>query len=37
LSAISLGMGYAWLFLDEDGLCWHERVTKTYLAPEKQA
>jgi hypothetical protein len=37
LSAISLGMGYAWQFLDEDGLCWHERITKTYLAPEKQA
>jgi hypothetical protein len=37
LSATSLGMGYAWQFLDEDGLCWHERVTKTYLAPEKQA
>jgi uncharacterized RDD family membrane protein YckC len=36
LSAISLGMGYAWQFLDEDALCWHERVTKTYLAPEKQ-
>ena len=36
LSAISLGMGYAWQFLDEDRLCWHERVTKTYLAPEKQ-
>lgn len=32
LSAISLGMGYAWHFLDEDGLCWHERVTKTHLA-----
>jgi len=36
LSAISLGMGYAWQFLDEDALCWHERVTKTYLAPERQ-
>ena len=23
LSALSLGMGYAWRFLDEDGLCWH--------------
>jgi hypothetical protein len=33
LSGISLGMGYAWQFLDEDALCWHERVTKTYLAP----
>jgi uncharacterized RDD family membrane protein YckC len=32
LSAISLGMGYFWQFLDEDGLCWHERVTRTYLA-----
>jgi uncharacterized RDD family membrane protein YckC len=37
LSGISLGMGYAWQFLDEDNLCWHERVTKTYLAPEKQS
>ena len=26
-------MGYAWQFLDEDRLCWHERVTRTYLAP----
>ena len=34
LSAISLGMGYAWLFLDEDALCWHDRITRTYLAPK---
>ncbi len=34
LSAVSLGMGYAWLFLDEDGLCWHDRITHTYLAPK---
>jgi uncharacterized RDD family membrane protein YckC len=33
LSAVALGMGYAWQFLDEDKLCWHERVTHTYLAP----
>lgn len=33
LSAFSLGMGYAWLFLDEDSLCWHDRITRTYLAP----
>jgi len=32
LSAASLGMGYLWQFLDEDALCWHERVTKTYIA-----
>jgi hypothetical protein len=35
LSAASLGMGYAWLFLDEDGLCWHDRITHTYLAPKR--
>jgi RDD family len=34
LSAISLGMGYAWVFLDEDSLCWHDRITRTYLAPK---
>lgn len=33
LSAASLGMGYAWVFLDEDLLCWHDRTTRTYLAP----
>jgi uncharacterized RDD family membrane protein YckC len=36
LSAVSLGMGYAWVFLDEDALCWHDRITHTYLAPKKQ-
>jgi uncharacterized RDD family membrane protein YckC len=34
LSAASLGMGYAWGFLDEDALCWHDRITRTYLAPK---
>jgi uncharacterized RDD family membrane protein YckC len=33
LSAASLGMGYAWIILDEDALCWHDRITQTYLAP----
>jgi uncharacterized RDD family membrane protein YckC len=36
LSAASLGMGYAWVFLDEDALCWHDRITHTYLAPGKR-
>jgi len=36
LSAISLGMGYAWFLLDEDALCWHDRITHTYLAPKKR-
>ena len=37
LSAVSLGMGYAWVFLDEDSLCWHDRITHTYLAPKSHA
>ena len=37
LSAISLGMGFAWVFLDEDMLCWHDRITRTYLAPNGSA
>src|ERR1700722_6243040 len=37
LSALSLGVGYVWVFLDEDGLCWHDRITHTYLAPMQNA
>ncbi len=36
LSAISLGMGYGWVFLDEDALCWHDRITHTYLAVNRR-
>ncbi len=36
LSAVSAGMGYAWVFLDEDALCWHDRITHTYLAPGRR-
>lgn len=36
LSAISLGMGYVWVFLDEDSLCWHDRITHSYLAPAEE-
>lgn len=32
LSCFSLGLGYAWCLLDEDQLCWHDRITKTHLA-----
>src|SRR5581483_7513771 len=35
LSGVSLGLGYAWTFLDEDQLSWHDRITKTHLAPRK--
>ncbi len=34
LSGFSLGMGYVWCFLDEDQLCWHDRITRTYIAPK---
>jgi uncharacterized RDD family membrane protein YckC len=34
LSGISLGLGYLWCFLDEDQLCWHDRITKTHLSPK---
>jgi uncharacterized RDD family membrane protein YckC len=37
LSAASLGMGYAWVFLDEDSLCWHDRITHTFLAPKARS
>lgn len=35
LSGVSVGLGYAWCFLDEDQLCWHDRITRTYMAPAK--
>jgi uncharacterized RDD family membrane protein YckC len=34
LSGLSLALGYAWCFLDEDRLCWHDRITRTYMAPQ---
>jgi uncharacterized RDD family membrane protein YckC len=33
LSAISLGLGLLWAFADEDTLCWHDRITRTYVTP----
>ncbi|HEX8817599.1 MAG TPA: RDD family protein [Terriglobales bacterium] len=32
LSALSLTLGYIWCFFDEDRLCWHDRITHTYMA-----
>ena len=29
LSAFSAGLGYLWCALDQDGLCWHDRITRT--------
>lgn len=33
LSACSAGLGYLWCFLDQDGLCWHDRITRTCVRP----
>ncbi len=30
LSSVSLGLGFVWAIVDEDTLCWHDRITKTY-------
>jgi len=35
LSALSLGLGFLWAFLDEDTLGWHDRISETYLVPLK--
>jgi len=35
LAGCSLALGYAWCFFDEDQLCWHDRITHTYMAPQK--
>jgi hypothetical protein len=31
LSSLSLGMGLMWAFVDVDGLCWHDRLSHTFL------
>src|SRR5581483_6049718 len=30
LSAVSFGLGFLWCLFDEDALCWHDRITRTY-------
>lgn len=31
LSMASAGMGFGWALVDEDTLCWHDRISRTYL------
>lgn len=31
LSLCSLMLGFLWAFFDEDALCWHDRISRTYL------
>jgi uncharacterized RDD family membrane protein YckC len=35
LSGASLGFGFLWALFDQDMLCWHDRMTRTYLTLEK--
>jgi uncharacterized RDD family membrane protein YckC len=37
LSAFSAGLGYLWCVLDQDGLCWHDRITRTHVQSAAQA
>ncbi len=37
LSACSAGLGYFWCFLDQDGLCWHDRITRTHVESQSPA
>jgi uncharacterized RDD family membrane protein YckC len=37
LSAFSAGLGYLWCVLDQDGLCWHDRITGTHVQSAAQA
>jgi uncharacterized RDD family membrane protein YckC len=32
LSAGSMGLGFLWALIDEDTLCWHDRITRTFFA-----
>jgi uncharacterized RDD family membrane protein YckC len=36
LSTASLVMGLLWAFVDVDALCWHDRISGTYLTKRKQ-
>jgi uncharacterized RDD family membrane protein YckC len=37
LSGAALGMGYLWAFVDEEGLTWHDRMSRTYVVRDTGA
>jgi len=37
VSLIPLGLGILWCYLDEDALCWHDRITNTHLIAMSEA
>jgi uncharacterized RDD family membrane protein YckC len=36
ISALSLGVGFVWAFIDEDTLGWHDRISGTYMRSSTQ-
>jgi uncharacterized RDD family membrane protein YckC len=36
LSAFSAGLGYLWCLLDQDALCWHDRITRSHVQSATQ-
>ncbi|MGZ4814145.1 MAG: RDD family protein [Terriglobales bacterium] len=34
VSAFPLGLGLLWSFVDTETLCWHDRISRTYLTPQ---
>jgi len=32
VSGMALGLGFLWAAIDENGLCWHDRITRTVLS-----
>lgn len=36
-SCLPLGLGLAWAIFDEDSLCWHDRISRTYLVSQQEA
>lgn len=37
LSAAAVGLGYLWAFVDEEGLTWHDRMSKTFITRDPVA
>ncbi len=37
LSAAALGLGYLWALVDEEGLTWHDRMSRTFVTRDAKA
>lgn len=35
LSCMSVGLGFAWAAVDQDMLCWHDRISRTYVTQRR--